>query len=264
MRRLALIAALAFAPPAAAQPAPDAAERVFIASDSTAAAYPADQYPQMGWGMFLRCALPASAQVVNMARGGRSTKTYREEALWAVLLTQVRPGDTVLIQFGHNDEDMQKPWRHTEAKGDFTANLTAMVADVRRRQAVPVLLTPVARDAFANGRIQETHGDHALAVRDVAAATGTPLIDLNADSMAFLDRAGETGAKRYFMIYTPADGIARFPQGHVDTTHLNELGARAIAALVAQGLGGLGVPIAARVRAAAPDSVRALGDSTCP
>lgn len=257
-----LLAALALAGPVAAQ-TPETASRIFIASDSTAAQYQPADYPQMGWGMFLGCSAAPSVEVVNLARGGRSTKTYREEGLWAVLLTKMRPGDTVLIQFGHNDEDVKKPWRHTDAKGDFTRNLTTLVEEVRQRQGQPVLLTPVARAEFSGGHIRETHGDYAVAVRDVAAATRTPLIDLNARSMAFLDGAGAEDAKRYFMIYTPADGIARFPKGHVDTTHLNELGARATAAIVARELAGLGLPVSGRIKAAAPETVRALGNSAC-
>lgn len=242
-----LLAALALATPVFAQ-TPEIASRIFIASDSTAANYEPDQYPQMGWGMFLGCSLSPSIEVVNLARGGRSTKTYREEGLWAVLLTRVRPGDTVLIQFGHNDEDVKKPWRYTDAKGDFTRNLTSLVEDVLQHQGQPMLLTPVARAEFSGGHIRETHGDYALAVRDVAATTKTPLIDLNAKIMAFLDSAGAEGAKRYF---------------HDDTTHLNELGARATAAIVARELAGLGLPVSAQIRAPAPEAVHALGNSAC-
>ena len=249
------------APAPAPQPAPP--PRVFIASDSTAAHYTPRQYPQMGWGMFLPCVLPTDVQVVNRARGGRSTKTFVEEGLWQQLLAMLRPGDTVLIQFGHNDEDTTKMFRHVDPP-QYAENLTKFVADVRARQATPVLMTPIARDEFASdGTIKETHGAWAEAVRKVAADTHTPLIDLDARAMRFFGGVGAGKADRYFMIFTPTDHVALFPQGHHDTTHLNELGARAAAALVGQGLAALDLPLSRQVHAPDPATVRATGSPTC-
>lgn len=107
-----MIAALAMAAAVAAIP-----PRIIIASDSTAANYEPASYPQMGWGMVLKCSLTPDVQVVNLARGGRSTKTFIEEGLWDQLLAQLQPGDTVLIQFGHNDADTKKIVRFTDPNG---------------------------------------------------------------------------------------------------------------------------------------------------
>ncbi|MBT0669226.1 rhamnogalacturonan acetylesterase [Novosphingobium profundi] len=253
-------------PPDTASTAPTRpAARVFIASDSTAAHYGAAQFPQMGWGMFLGCALPGDVQVVNMAHGGRSTGTYVSDGFWAQLTGALEPGDTVLIQFGHNDEDTTKMFRHVDPP-QYAQNLARFVAEVRARKAVPVLLTPIARDEFdAGGHIRETHGAWADAVRRVAAETQTPLIDLDALAREWLGAAGpgKTGADRYFLIYDAADKVARFPEGHRDTTHLNELGARSAAALVAGALAKLDVPLAKRVHAPDPALQRALGAPTC-
>lgn len=253
-------------PPDTAAAKPDRpASRVFIASDSTAARYGASQFPQMGWGMFLHCALPGDVQVINMAHGGRSTSTFVSDGFWNQLTDALQPGDTVLIQFGHNDEDTKKMFRHVEPP-QYAANLAAFVADVRAKQAVPILLTPIARDEFdAAGKIRETHGAWADAVRRVAGETATPLIDLDQKAMAWLGAAGpgRDGADRYFLIYDAADKVARFPEGHRDTTHLNELGARSAAALVAGELAGLDVPLASSVHAPDPAAQRALGSATC-
>jgi len=110
--------------------------RIFIASDSTAAHYTHAQYPQMGWGMFLPCVLPTDRQVINMAHGGRSTKTYVSDGFWQQLTSSLRPGDTVLIQFGHNDEDTTKMFRHVDPP-QYAKNLarsSPMSALTRRRR----------------------------------------------------------------------------------------------------------------------------------
>lgn len=243
--------------------APSAPGRIFIASDSTAAHYTHAQYPQMGWGMFLSCVVPTDMQVVNMAHGGRSTKTYVSDGFWQQLTASLKPGDTVLIQFGHNDEDTTKMFRHVDPP-QYAQNLTKFVADVRAHQATPVLMTPIARDEFdAGGRIKETHGAWAAAVRQVAAETHTPLIDLDARAIRFFGGVGAGKADRYFMIYTPADRVPLFPQGHHDTTHLNELGARAAAALVGQGLAALDLPFSHDIHAPDPAAVKATGSPTC-
>lgn len=135
-----MIAALALAA-AIASTSP----RIVIASDSTAANYSPSQYPQMGWGMVLKCSLDPTVEVVNLARGGRSTKTFIEEGLWDQLVAQLRPGDTVLIQFGHNDADTKKIVRFTDPNGAYEVNLRRFVADARAKQATPVLVTPIAR-----------------------------------------------------------------------------------------------------------------------
>ncbi|MGN6123317.1 MAG: rhamnogalacturonan acetylesterase [Sphingomonas oligoaromativorans] len=243
-----------------AAPAPG---RVLIASDSTAAVYKPSQFPQMGWGMFLGCNLSPRVSVMNLARGGRSTKTFLEEGLWYGLLATLRPGDTVLIQFGHNDEDRTKMYRHTEPDAEYKANLTRFVSDVRAKGGQPVLVTPIARHEFEGGHAKDTHGAYSATVRAVAAETGTPLIDLDADFRAFIDGKGEAASAHYYLIYAPEDHVARFPDGHHDTTHLNELGARAAAAIVAKDLAALPLPVARAVRAGDADAVSALGSPVC-
>lgn len=240
--------------------------KIVVVGDSTAAEYGPERYPQLGWGQVLKCRLDGGVGVLNVARGGRSTKSFIAEGFFSDMLKQVNPGDTVLIQFGHNDSAEGRPERYTDPNGDFRENLRAYVAVVRAKSAVPVLLTPVARRNWSGGRLQVSEGPYAEAVRVVAAETRTPLIDLAETSRAMIAGLGEEPSKRYFLHYTPADRIARFPQGVTDNTHFSEIGARAVAALVADGLKGTGVPVARHVRpgaeAAAPQPV--LGGPSCP
>jgi lysophospholipase L1-like esterase len=211
--------------------------------------------------MFLQCSLDPSIRVDNWAREGRSTRTFITDGLLDALAQQTRPGDTVLIQFGHNDAAVSKPRYASPA--DYGANLRHFIAVVRERKAQPVLLTPVARRRFENGRIVESHGEYPQVARAVAAETHTPLIDLDADSMEYFQSIGEEGSKKYYLHYTAADHIRTFPAGITDDTHFSELGARAVAALVARRLEELNIPLSKHVRPVNLDPLRAVGEPSC-
>ena len=250
---LALAATLAAAPP-----------RIVIASDSTAANYGPSSYPQMGWGMVLKCSLDPGVQVVNLARGGRSTKTFIEEGLWGQLVAQLQPGDTVLIQFGHNDADTKKIVRFTDPNGAYEVNLRRFVADVRAARATPVLVTPIARWMWENGRPKDAHAAYAATIHRVAADLRVPLVDLDGDMMAAQAARGELASKGLYLQYKPYDHVARYPEGISDDTHINEQGARLGAALVATRLKALKLPISRHVRPAPLDNQARLGGPTCP
>ncbi|KQV57788.1 MULTISPECIES: rhamnogalacturonan acetylesterase [unclassified Caulobacter] len=252
---LALAAAIAAAPPA---------QRIIIASDSTAANYGADRYPQMGWGMVLKCSLDPSVEVVNLARGGRSTKTFIEEGLWDQLLAQLKPGDTVLIQFGHNDADTKKIVRFTDPNGAYDVNLRRFVADVRAAKGTPVLVTPIARWMWENGQPKDAHGPYAATIHRVATDLKVPLVDLDGDMMAALKARGELASRGLYLQYKPYDHIARYPEGVSDDTHINEQGARLGAALVATRLAALKLPISRSVHPASVAAQAKLGGPTCP
>ena len=275
MSLLAILAALALQAAPSSAPSPDLTDvpapppvaapvaRILIASDSTAANYGASAYPQMGWGMVLKCSLDPRVEVVNLARGGRSTKTFIEEGLWVSLLDKLQPGDTVMIAFGHNDADRVKIVRFTDPKGAYTDNLTRFVSDVRAKGGQPVLMTPIAKHVFVGDQVQETHGAYAVAVRDVAKATGTPLIDLDADMMGAQQARGEAGSRGFYLIYTPQDHVARYSTGNTDTTHINEGGARLAAALVAARLSFLKLPASAYVHPQSTGVQPVLGSPRC-
>lgn len=237
---------------------------IFIAGDSTAADYGPERYPQMGWGMMLKCALAPGVAVRNHARGGRSTRTFLSEGRLDAILAAIRPGDTVLIQFGHNDANRAKPERFVEAGTGYRDNLLRFVASIRAKQGQPVLLTPVAQRIFRDGRVIAGFADYSAVVRAVARETRTPLIDLEALSRAWVTRAGDEGARRYYLHYTPAAWPA-FPKGIDDDTHFSELGARGAAGLVAGELKRLRLPVSRMVLRERPDLNRAtpLGRADC-
>lgn len=245
---------------------PATAETIFIAGDSTAAELPADRYPEMGWGVMLPCGLSPEIAVRNLAKGGRSTRTFQEEGRFDALLKEMKAGDTVLIQFGHNDASKNKPERYAPAETMYRDHLTRFVRQVRAGGGTPVLLTPVARREFDDrGRARASFPEYSSVVRDVAAATRTPLIDLEARSVAWVQSLGPENSKRYFLHLRPEDGFASAPTGKTDDTHFQELGARRVADIVAGKLRRLKLPVSAKVLARRPDLTRAapLGKGVC-
>ena len=85
--------------------------RVYIAGDSTAQSYDTTKTLQRGWGQFLSLYFNDKVEVVNKAKAGRSTKSFQDEGRWAEIVSNIRKGDWVIIQFGHNDTS-NKPERH--------------------------------------------------------------------------------------------------------------------------------------------------------
>ncbi len=255
--------------PQGATQAPAAVEagsqRLFIASDSTAQTYDASRYPQAGWGQFLACGLSADATVINRAIGGRSTRTFISEGRWDRLMADVQPGDTVLIQFGHNDSTRYRPERFADATTSFRDNLLRFVWQLRGARAVPVLLTPVARRSFdADGKAKADYAEYSAVTREVAQLSGSPLIDLEALSRALVDRTGAEAARAFYLHY-PAGSFPAFPQGIADETHFSEIGARRIAGLIVDALAGLDIPAARLALPVHPDLERGtlLGSTAC-
>ena len=180
--------ALAAASAAAAQaPQPIRASKIVLVGDSTMAV-------ASGWGpSFCANHVMSAMACVNLARGGRSSGSYRAEGSWALALAEMRTrgyADVwVLIQFGHNDQP-GKPGRSTDLATEFPANLRRYVAEARAAGAQPVLVTPLVRRQFTAGRLANDLEPWAAAVRAVAAETGVPLIDLNARSAAAVQALG--------------------------------------------------------------------------
>ncbi|KRG44547.1 rhamnogalacturonan acetylesterase [Stenotrophomonas pictorum JCM 9942] len=220
-----LLALLSLAGLASAAPP---AQRVFIAADSTAATYGPERAPQAGWGQMLQSWLdPGQWQVRNHAIGGRSTRSFLNEGRLQAIEKELRPGDVLLIQFGHNDAKFEDPTRYTDPDTDYPALLSRYVATARAKGATPVLITPVARLLYDFGALLDTHGLYTRSMQRLAREQNVPLIDLNASSMAWIRALGEQGAQPYFM-FVPE-------QGKADGTHFSAAGATAVACLVMRG-----------------------------
>ena len=120
--------------------------QVFIAGDSTASHYGPERAPREGWGQQLQSFLDEDAYVVrNHAQSGRSSRSFVAEGWFDGMAKEMRAGDVLLIQFGHNDEKIEDPTRYNEPQRAFPEWLMRYVELARSKGATPILVTPVAR-----------------------------------------------------------------------------------------------------------------------
>lgn len=210
---------------------------ILLAGDSTVANYAAAERPMSGWGEHLGTHLnallgsPASGGgvvVANFAKGGANTSSHRGEGLWDALLRAARPGDLVLIQFGHNDSKLPS----LAARGGYRENLAHMVQDCRDHGLTPVLCTPVGRRTLVDGAYAGSHGEYPLVVRELAESLGVPLIDVEALSAGVYESYGDEGSLRLFMHFSPGEHHL-WRDGVRDDTHFSLLGASEVARAVA-------------------------------
>ncbi len=209
---------------------PSVALEIFIVGDSTASAYGPERYPRMGWGQVLGDFYADDINVIDLAKSGRSARSFIDEGLFADLEKQIGADDLLLIQFGHNDQKIDSPERYAAPATDYKSYLRKYIEMARAKGATPVLLTSVVRRKFEQGKLIPTHGEYPGAVRDLAVETGTMLIDMTQLSGQFVAGLGEEESKAIYLHYTGADGPV------ADNTHFSERGAYAMAALVAKGL----------------------------
>lgn len=203
-------------------------------------------YPETGWGMPFVYFFDSTVKVDNRAKNGRSTRTFLSENLWQPVAEGIKEGDYVFIQFGHNDESKEKTERYT-IPDQYKANLLRFISETRAKKGNPVLLTPVSRRRFdSTGKAMETHEVYSSVVRSLAREAHVPLIDLDQKSQEVLQQFGEEDSKLLFLQLKPGEH-PNYPQGKVDNTHFNELGARIMAQSVLDGIRTLNLELAERI-----------------
>lgn len=209
---------------------------VYFIGGSTTSYYPPDRYPRMGWGQTMSRFFTSEVHFSNQAAEGRSTKSFREEGRWQVVLDELQPGDYVFIQFGHNDQKDYRPKLYTEPFTSFSDNLRRYVKETRAKQANPILVTSINRRKFNKiGRVKNTLGLYPAAMRKVAHDLDVPLVDLHAASEELFNELGPKGSKELFMWLEPGK-YENYLEGVQDDTHLTEAGAMAMARLAVKSL----------------------------
>lgn len=201
-----------------------------------------------GWGDQIAPLFDASKiRIANRALGGRSSRTFLTEGLWDKVLAELKPGDYVLMQFGHNDGGElargTRPRASLKGSGDETRDvvvertgkpetvhtygwyLRKYIADAKAKGATPVVLSPIPRNMWRDGKVVRASRDYGKWAAEAARQGGAPFIDLNKIIADRYDRVGEPRVKTYF---TPADH-----------THTNLEGAKANAAAVVEGIASL-------------------------
>jgi rhamnogalacturonyl hydrolase YesR/beta-xylosidase/lysophospholipase L1-like esterase len=191
------------------------AVRIALIGDST-------MTEKSGYGTGFKARIEESAAVFDLARGGRSSKSFNAEGHWKDAIE--RKPTHMLIQFGHNDVPGKGLDRETNLPA-FRANMARYVDEARAAGIKPILVTPLTRRYFdVDGHIKSDLVEYAEATRQVAAEKNVPLIDLHAASIALLERLGPA----------ISSGISPLKSdGTIDKTHLNEEGSALIGALVA-------------------------------
>ena len=209
---------------------------VFLAGDSTCAIKQPEKRPETGWGEMLGKYFKDDAvRIENRALNGRSTKSFIAEGHWQKIVDDLKKGDYVFIQFGHNDESKDKGDRYTPPD-DFRRNLIRFVDEVRARGGHPVLLTPVMRRRFDNdGKFYDTHGEYPDLVRGVAREKKVPLIDMHRKTETLLVRLGPDDSRKLFLQLKRGEN-PNYPDGIEDNTHFNPTGADEVAKLVVEGI----------------------------
>jgi lysophospholipase L1-like esterase len=212
-----------------AQPTPAPTQkhkiRIALVGDST-------QTTNAGYGLGFCANLTDDVVCLNEAKGGASTKTYYAEGYWTKALAG-KP-DYMLIQFGHNDEESaQHLPRETSLQTEYPANLKRYIEEARARGIVPVLVTPLTRRYYGHdGKIHSDLLAHAEAMKKVAAEEHAPLIDLQSDSIAYLNTLTEAQGQALGLTKKDADG-----KTVPDKTHVNAAGSYIFGRMVAVDLG---------------------------
>ena len=192
---------------------------IYLLGDSTVCDQPLEPYSS--WGQMLPRFFKPGIAIANHAESGESLRSSLGARRLDKVLSLIKPGDYLFIQYGHNDEKEKG-----EGIGAFTsyqADLKRFVAEARQRGASPVLITPVQRRTFdAAGKITNSHGDYPEAVRHVAKEENVPLIDLHAMSTLLYEAMGPEKCK------------LAFKEG--DGTHHNNYGSYELAKCVVEGI----------------------------
>ena len=232
---------------------------IFMIGDSTMANKKIDGgNPERGWGMVLPGFFSEDIRIDNHAANGRSSKSFISEGRWEKVISKVKKGDYVFIQFGHNDEKADST-RHTDPGSTFDKILRRYVNETRAKGGIPVLFNSIVRRNFVQPKddaiakdvrrtpgekeqpkegtvLFDTHGAYLDAPRNVAKELGVTFIDMNKITHDLVQGLGPVESKKLFMFVEP-NQVPAFPKGREDNTHLNVYGARTIAGLAVDAIG---------------------------
>ncbi|NVK25238.1 MAG: rhamnogalacturonan acetylesterase [Gammaproteobacteria bacterium] len=230
------------------------AAQIFMAGDSTMAIKDPKDYPETGWGVPFEFFFAPEHKVINLAKNGRSTRTFISEGLWDKIENNLNTGDFVFVQFGHNDQSKHKKDRYTTPE-QYEANIRRMISVTESKGASVVLMTPITRRHLKDdGSLKLTH-PYADLVRQIAKDMGVSFIDMESLTKSYFEEMGKEQSALRFMHIKP-NLHPNYPNGITDNTHLNQLGAREVAQIVLQELRRLNHPLVELLRTPDPKHLK--------
>lgn len=221
---------------------------IFLCGNSTVVDQ--DNEPWASWGQMLPRWLDDKVCVANYAESGESANTFVGARRLAKILTQMKKGDYLFVEFGHNDQKQKGPGKG--AYYSFMTSLKVFIDEARARGAYPVLVTPTCRRRFdENKKIINSHGEFPDAIRWIAKKENVPVIELNQMTKKMYEAWGDDTSKKAFVHY-PANTFPGQSKALADNTHFNPFGAYEISKCIVEGIKKLNLPIAKDIR---PDYV---------
>lgn len=218
---------------------------VFLCGNSTVVDQ--EDEPWSSWGQMITRWFDDKVVVANFAESGLSCTSFLAQLRLDKILTQLKKGDYVIVEFGHNDEKEKNPG--DGAWYSYSRNLKIFVDRVKAVGGNIIFCTPTARRFFnPDGHINNTHGDYPEAMKAVARREQVPLIDLTQMSTTLYETLGVEGSKKALVHY-PAGTFPGQDKPLADNTHFNTFGAWEIAKLVVMGLKQIQSPLAEHLRA---------------
>lgn len=217
------------------------AVKVFWAGDSTVKQNYYMSFPQTGIGQAYGLFLKRTVKIENFAENGRSTKSFIAEGRLEYIDREIRKGDFLYIQFGHNDEKQDEE-RHTESFGSYQDNLRKFVEVARKHEAYPLFITPLYRRQFKEDKKElkeRVHLDYPDAMIALAEELKVPVVDLCALSKAKIEEAGYERSKKWYL-HVPAGVYPNFPEGKEDNSHLQYEGAYIFSGIIAREVSKIG------------------------
>ena len=218
---------------------------VFLCGNSTVVDN--DNEPWASWGQMITRFFTDKVCIANYAESGLSANTFIGGLRLEKLLTQLKRGDYVLVEFGHNDQKQRGPGKG--AYYSFSFYIKQFIDEARLKGAHPVLITPTRRRQFSkDGTIKDTHLDYPAAIRDIAARENLPLIDLQEMTKVLCETLGPEESKHLYVHY-PANTYPGQTKDLKDNTHFNTFGAYEVSKCVIEGMKKAGLPIVKYLRA---------------
>lgn len=200
-----------------------------------------DYEPWASWGQMFCYFFDDQVAVSNYAASGLTSSSFYAQNRLKKILSVIKPGDYVFIEFGHNDE--KDKMAGAGAFYNYAHNLKTYVDEIRAKGATPVICTPTERRFFdKEGKLTSTHGKYPEAARFVAKDLNVSLIDLTEMSHTLYSTMGVEDSKR-LLVHYPAGTYPGQGKAFEDNTHFNPFGAYEISRLIIRGMKQLNLPI---------------------